>query len=162
MWLRRVWTATLGQLLRRVGGRRGVPSIARTVTETDLVNYANVTGCWFPLHTNREFAERTQFGEPVVQGTFLLGLAEGLLFRNGESGIRGNVGIDAVEFGRPMSVGDTIRFRVRVLDTEDVDDDSGIVTVRIRRLNDDTDVFLYHNRLRMVTREAAERTGTDR
>lgn len=138
-------------------------SMARTVTETDLVNYANATGCWFPLHTDREFAERTQFGEPVVQGTFLLGLAEGLLFRNGESGIRANVGIDAVEFGRPVFVGDTIRFRVRVVDTADVDDDSGIVTVRIRGLNDDADVFLeYQNRLRMVTREAAERTGTDR
>lgn len=133
-------------------------SMVRTITETDVVNYANATGCWFPLHTDREFAERTRFGEPVVQGTFLLGLAEGLLFKNGESGIRANVGIDGVEFERPVFVGDTVRFRVRVIDTEDVDAESGIVTVRIRGLDEDDDVFLgYRNRLLVVAHEAAGR-----
>ncbi|WP_254838586.1 MaoC family dehydratase [Natronomonas marina] len=132
-------------------------SIARTITETDLVAYANATGCWFPLHTDREFAERTRFGEPVVQGTFLLGLAEGLLFTNRPSGIRANAGIDDVSFERPVFVGDTVRFRVRVLDTEDVDEETGIVTVEIRGLKEDGDAFLeYENRLLMVTREAAD------
>jgi acyl dehydratase len=130
-------------------------SIARTITEADVVGYANATGCWFPLHTDREFAKRTRFGKPVVQGTFLLGLAEGLLFTNQPSGIRANAEIDTVEFERPVFIGDTVRFRVRVLDTEDVDDDAGIVTVGITGLTGEETFLEYENRLLMVTREVA-------
>lgn len=132
-------------------------SMARTLTETDLVNHANATGCWFPLHTDREFAARARYGEPVVQGTFLLGLAEGLLFGNGESGIRANAGIDDVTFERPVFVGDTVRFRVRVLEKENLDGGRGVATVEIRGLKSDDEIFLeYENQLLMVTREAAE------
>jgi len=35
---------------------------ARTVTEADIVNFAALTGDWYPLHTNVEYAEETQFG----------------------------------------------------------------------------------------------------
>jgi acyl dehydratase len=134
-------------------------SMARTVTETDLINHANATGCWFPLHTDREFASRTRYGEPVVQGTFLLGLAEGLLFGNGKSGIRANAGIDGIEFERPVFVGDTVRFRVRVLEKEALEGGRGVATVEIRGLKEDDEVFLeYENRLLMVTRDAAEET----
>lgn len=138
-------------------------SMSRTITETDMVSYANTTGCWFPLHTDREFAKDTRYGEPVVQGTFLIGLAEGLLFTNGESGIRANVGIKEVEFDRPVFVGDTIRYRVQVTERDDIDEETGIVTVRIRGLDEDDQVFLeYENRLLMVTRGVIERTENDR
>lgn len=129
-------------------------SMARTITEADVIAYANVTGCWFPLHTDAEFAAETRFGQPVVQGTYLLGLAEGLLFRNGPSGIRANAGMEDIEFRRPAFVGDTVRFRVTVLEKEPREDSGGYVTVRIEGINENDEVLVsYTNRLLMVSSE---------
>lgn len=127
-------------------------TIGRTVTESDVMNYANVTGCWLPIHTDREFAEGTDFGERVVQGTYLLGLAEGLLYGNQSTGIRANAGMDSIRFHQPVYFGDTIQFEAEVVETVDRSDDSGIVTLDIEGANQDEEtVVSYQTNLLMET-----------
>jgi 3-hydroxybutyryl-CoA dehydratase len=41
---------------------------SRTVTEADIVIFAGISGDFNPLHLNREFAERTQFGTTIAHG----------------------------------------------------------------------------------------------
>lgn len=110
-------------------------TIGRTITESDVVNYANATGCWFPLHTDKEFAASTMFGDRVVQGTFLVGLSEGLLFQNRETSIRANAGIGEITFHQPVYIDDTVRYTAEIVDKTPRDDDHGIVTAAIRCQN---------------------------
>src|SRR4029077_15642309 len=51
-------------------------SAGRTITETDIVNFAALTGDWTQLHTDVEYARTTIFGERVAHG--LLGLSVGI------------------------------------------------------------------------------------
>jgi acyl dehydratase len=131
-------------------------TIGRTITEADIVNYANVTGCWFPLHTDKEFAESTQFEGRVVQGTYLIGLAEGLLFQNRESSIRANAGISDITFHQPVYLDDTIHYTAEVLDKTSQDDGNGIVTAAIQCHNQrDETVLEFENRY-LVARPSQE------
>lgn len=133
-------------------------SIGRTITESDVIGYANTTGCWLPIHTDAEFATQTRYGKRLVQGTFLLGLAEGLLYTNEPTGIRANMGMTSVEFHHPVFIGDTISFEAEVTDTVERDTDSGIVTLDITGFNQDEEpVVSYTNRLLMITETAATR-----
>lgn len=148
-------TELLGRFYDDVEVGDRATTIGRTVTEADVVNYANVTGCWLPIHTDREFAAETDFGERVVQGTYLLGLAEGLLYSNEPTGIRANAGMEDIRFRRPVFFGDTVHFEVEVLDTTDRDESSGIVALGVdgRNQNDET-VVTYTTNLLMERSEA--------
>ncbi|WP_440008911.1 MaoC/PaaZ C-terminal domain-containing protein [Halomicrococcus sp. SG-WS-1] len=127
-------------------------TIGRTLTESDVTNYANATGCWLPIHTDREFAAETTYGERVVQGTFLLGLAEGLLYSNEPTGIRANAGMDNIRFHNPVFIGDTVHFEAEVLEKTDRGDSAGIVTLGIEGKNqDDQTVVEYQTNLLMQT-----------
>jgi acyl dehydratase len=50
----------------------------RTVTETDNVLFTTMTMNTQPLHLDAEFAARSQFGRPLVNSLFTLGLVVGL------------------------------------------------------------------------------------
>lgn len=146
---------TLGNFFDTVDVGDRVTTIGRTITEADVVTYANATGCWLPIHTDREFAAETAYGERVVQGTFLLGLAEGLLYSNEPTGIRANAGMDDIAFHRPVFIDDTIRFDVEVLEKTPRDDQSGIVTLDVEGTNQDGHtVVTYRTKLVMEERDA--------
>ncbi len=48
---------------------------ARTITETDIVNFAALTGDWYPLHTDIEYAKKGPFGERIAHGLLILSIA---------------------------------------------------------------------------------------
>ncbi len=54
---------------------------ARTITDTDIVNFAGVTGDFNPVHTDDEFARAGPFGERIAHGPMLVGMSFGLLSR---------------------------------------------------------------------------------
>ena len=43
-------------------------STGRTITETDIVNFAMFMGSWLELQTNDEFAQHTVYGKRIAQG----------------------------------------------------------------------------------------------
>lgn len=53
-------------------------SLGRTVTEMDNVLFSALTMNTQPLHVNEDFAGRTEFGQRIVNGIFILGLVVGL------------------------------------------------------------------------------------
>ena len=55
----------------------------RTITETDIVMFAALTGDWHPIHTNVEYAKKTIFGERIAHGMLGLTLGSALVFRLG-------------------------------------------------------------------------------
>src|ERR1035437_6531339 len=67
-------------LLGGMGDRCEFESPARTVTESDIVMYAGLSGDYNPLHINEEYAKQTQFGTRIAHGPLVYGIATGLLF----------------------------------------------------------------------------------
>jgi len=56
---------------------------ARTITEGDVVQFAQLTGDWNPIHTDVEFAKTTPYGQRLAHGLLGLSFAIGLLDRTG-------------------------------------------------------------------------------
>jgi len=92
-------------------------SPARTVTETDLVSFAMLSGDWNAIHTDEEFARETFYGKRVVHGLFGLSMMTGLLDRTGLFGgsAIAMLGIKDWQFKAPIFVGDTLHFEMEIV-----------------------------------------------
>src|SRR4051812_44007788 len=53
-------------------------SPGRTVTETDIVNFAGLSGDFNPIHTDHEFARSTPFRRPVAHGILIWAISSGM------------------------------------------------------------------------------------
>ena len=87
-----------------------------TVTESHVVGWAGLTGDFYPLHMDQEYASRTQFGGRIAHGPMIFALAVGLV---AQSGIGGDaaiawIGVDKMRMQAPVRIGDTVRVTVEV------------------------------------------------
>jgi 3-hydroxybutyryl-CoA dehydratase len=93
---------------------------ARTVTETDVVQFAGLSSDYNPIHTDAEFAKQTPFGQRIAHGLLIVALASGLAARTGV--LDGTTiafrEISNWKFSRPVFIGDTIRVVLRVVETK--------------------------------------------
>jgi len=85
-----------------------------TVTETDIVNFANVSGDNFYAHMDETSLEGTIFERRVAHGYFLLSKAAGLFVDPKKGPVLLNYGIDEARFTKPVYVGTTIAVRLTV------------------------------------------------
>jgi acyl dehydratase len=89
--------------------------ITRTVTEADNVWFSCLTMNPQPLHVDRHFAATTEFGQPLVNSLFTLGLMIGISVNDLTVGtIVANLGMTEVKFPAPLFHGDTIRVETTV------------------------------------------------
>jgi acyl dehydratase len=98
-----------------------IESASRTITETDIVMFAGLSGDYNQLHTDAEFAKGTLFGERVAHGLLGLSVASGLAQRLGF--IEGTVQAFrelSWKFRGPILIGDTIRTRFTVRAKKDM------------------------------------------
>ena len=88
---------------------------SKTVTEADIVNFASLSGDWNPLHTDEEFAKKTQFGERIAHGLLSLAIASGLLDKIGliDGTTIAFLGLDW-RFRGAVKIGDTITVKIVV------------------------------------------------
>ncbi|HEX9680056.1 MAG TPA: MaoC/PaaZ C-terminal domain-containing protein [Anaerolineales bacterium] len=88
----------------------------RTVTETDVVAFAALTGDWNPIHSDVVFAATAPFGQRVAHGALGLSLALGLAARTGmmEGTVLAFREIEEWKFRLPVFLGDTIRAELTV------------------------------------------------
>jgi acyl dehydratase len=93
-------------------------SMARTVTETDIVNFAGISGDYSPIHVDREFAKTTPFGMPIAHGLLVFSIGSGLGLNVPPMRTMAFIGIREWQFKGPVFIGDTIRLRTRVLEKE--------------------------------------------
>jgi len=89
---------------------------ARTITESDVVAFAGLSGDFNPIHTDVEFARDTPYGQRVVYGLLGLSVLTGLLDRTGlfSGSAIAMLGIRDWTFTAPVFIGDTIHFRLTI------------------------------------------------
>ena len=110
---------------------------ARTITETDVVNFAALTGDWNPLHTDVEFARTTVFGQRIAHGLLVLSIASGLITRLGL--IEGTAEAFrelSWKFRAPVFIGDTIHAVATVTEARPLPRlNSGMVILEVSVIN---------------------------
>lgn len=114
-----------------------VESPARTITESDVVLFAGLSGDYNPLHTDAEYAKGTIFGTRVAHGLLGLSVASGLAWRTGflEGTAEALIGVDW-KFRAPIRIGDTIRLRAEVSQKREMARlGGGFVTFTVTLLN---------------------------
>jgi acyl dehydratase len=114
-------------------------SVGRTVTETDVVMHAAMGGDWTEVHTNRAYAETSTFGQRVVHAPLTFQIQMGLLVRCGifERTVLAYLGIEAMDFPRPLFIDDTIKLTATVANTRELAsrNDGGLVALETTVLN---------------------------
>lgn len=105
--------------------------IRRTVTETDNMWFSNATYNPAAIHIDAEYCKGTEFGRPLVNSIFTLGLVIGLSVQDTTLGTTvANLGMSDTRFPKPVFAGDTIRSRTTVTEIRESKSrpNSGIVT----------------------------------
>jgi acyl dehydratase len=104
-------------------GRSFGPSSWRTITQDEVVAFADVTGDRNPVHLDPEFAKSTPFGGTIVHGYLTLGLVVPMMaevFQVTGFGVGINYGLDRLRFPAPVPVGARVRVVGEVLAVEEV------------------------------------------
>lgn len=92
-------------------------ALTRTVTETDNVLFSTMTMNPARLHLDAEYAAtETEFGRPLVNSMFTLGLLVGMSVLETTHGTTvANLGFQAVRFPAPVFIGDTLHAETEVV-----------------------------------------------
>ena len=92
----------------------------RTITESDIVSFAGISGDYNQIHTDSEFSKGTPFGQRVAHGLLGLSIASGLAMRTGvlEGTVIAFREINNWKFSNPIYIGDTIHVELNILDTK--------------------------------------------
>ena len=96
-----------------------IQTAARTITETDIVNFAGLSGDFNFIHTNAEAARETPFGQRVAHGMLVASIATGLSVQQGF--IDGTtLAFRELEwkFTKPVFIGDTVHVQIKVTEAK--------------------------------------------
>ncbi len=101
-------------------GRVFEHALSRTVTEADNMWFCNATLNPQPLHIDFHFAAETEYGQPLVNSLFTLGLVIGMTVAETTLGTTvGNLAMTDINFPRPVFHGDTIKSRTTIKSTRE-------------------------------------------
>jgi 3-hydroxybutyryl-CoA dehydratase len=109
---------------------------ARTITESDVVMFSMFSGDWYPLHTDKEYAKDSPFGERIAHGMLVLSVMTGLVELD-PGYIIAFYGMDNVRFVQPTKIGDTIRVESKVLEVQEKNNKAGVVAFNVEVKNQD-------------------------
>jgi acyl dehydratase len=105
-------------------------SPARTITSTDIVNFACLSGDFNEVHTNFEYCRSTQFGGPIAHGPLVYAVMGGLQYASGVNDVTllALLQIDEWKMLGAVKHGDTIRLQSKVMEKrESSKADRGVV-----------------------------------
>ena len=115
-------------------------AIRRTVTEADNTFFSCLTHNPQPLHLDREFCAGTEWGQPLMNSLFTLGLMVGISVNDLTVGTTiANLGMTEVTFPAPLFQGDTVSVTTRIASKRDSRSrpDAGIVEFEHRAYKQD-------------------------
>lgn len=98
-------------------GQVFVHEVRRTVTDMDNMLFSSLTYNPAALHIDHAYAATSEFGKPLMNSIFTLGLVIGLSVQDTTFGTTvANLGMSETTFPKPVFAGDTIRAETRVID----------------------------------------------
>ena len=128
-----------------------IQTAGRTITETDIVNFAGLSGDFNFIHTNAEAASETPFGQRVAHGMLVASIATGLAVQQGF--------IDGTtlafreldwKFTKPVFIGDTVYVQIKVTETKSMARLGGGLVVFEARVLNQRDEVVHKGEMKML------------
>jgi 3-hydroxybutyryl-CoA dehydratase len=115
----------------------------RTITETDIIQFAGLSGDFNQIHMDAEFCQKTAIGQRVAHGLLVASVASGLAVQTGV--LKGTVivfrEIAEWKFVKPILIGDTIHVELHVIETKPMHrTEGGLVTLKLEVINQKQEV----------------------
>ena len=131
--------------------------LGRTVSEADNTWFTLLTMNTNQMHFNRPFAERTEFGQPLVVSTLTLAIVLGLSVADTSENAVANLGWGDIKLPKPVFAGDTLWAESEVLTVRESKSrpSVGIVGIRTRGINQRAEVVIEFTRSFMVFKHDA-------
>ena len=131
----------------------------RTITETDIVNYAGLTGDFNPQYVDAEFAKQSIYGERIAHPTLAFSIAYGLWLHAwhrfplpaNKRTAAGHLG-DTATFLAPVKIGDTVRNRWNILNNRFSKSrpELGIITFGLQVINQRSEIVIDGSTTMMI------------
>ncbi|AWB32934.1 MaoC family dehydratase [Orrella marina] len=132
--------------------------LTRSITEMDNMLFCNMTLNPQPLHIDFEFAKQTEFGKPLVNSLFTLGLVIGISVADTTLGTTvANLGMQDTRFPAPVFHGDTIRVETTVKSVRESKSrpNAGIIEFEHKGINQRDEVVCICLRSALMKRKPA-------
>ena len=139
-------------------GQQFEHEIRRTLTEADNMWFSNATCNPAAVHIDAEYCKGTEFGRPLVNSIFTLGLVIGLSVQDTTLGTTvANLGMTDTRFPKPVFYGDTLRSVTVVKDIRESKSrpNAGIVTFMHTGLNQRNEEVCVCTRQALMLRKPA-------
>ena len=130
-------------------------SRTRTVTESDIVNFAGLSGDFVELHMSETYAAKGPFGKRIAHGALVFSISTGLSIQLNQiqETVIAFYGVDKLRFTRPVFIGDTIHVVKKVVKKEQKGEDRGVITFETSVLNQfDEPVIVYYDKVLLKAR----------
>lgn len=93
-------------------------SLGRTITESDIINFAGLSGDFNPIHLDDQFASTTPFRKRIAHGLLVFSVASGLGLYSPPMRTLAFLSIREWHFRGPVFIGDTLRAVSKILSKE--------------------------------------------
>lgn len=132
-------------------------TVGRTITETDIVNFAGLSGDFNPIHMDQSFAEKTFFKKRIAHGILVFSVASGLFTQSEMNTFMKKSVIALMEikwkFLKPVFIGDTIHLEVEIIEKKETSKpDRGIVILKRTVVNQKGDAVQEGDIIMMIRR----------
>ena len=124
----------------------------RTVTETDNTWFTLLTMNQHPLHFDKEYGAKTEFGRVLVNSCLTISLVTGMSVSDISQKTIANLGWDKVRLSGPVFVGDTLYAESQVLSKRESNSrpNQGIVSVETKGIKQDESVVISFERSMLI------------
>jgi itaconyl-CoA hydratase len=126
--------------------------LGRTVTQTDNVWFTLLTQNTNPIHFDTVYAEKTEFGRPLVDSTFTVALVTGQSVSDISQNVMANLGWDEIRLLNPVFEGDTIYSYSELYEKRESKSrpEAGIIKVKTIGYNQNSEVVIEFKRTMLV------------
>ena len=124
----------------------------RTITETDNTWFTLLTMNQHPLHFDKEYGAKTEFGTVLVNSCLTISLVTGMSVSDISQKTIANLGWDKVRLSGPVFVGDTLYAESQVLSKRESNSrpNQGIVSVETKGIKQDESVVISFERSMLI------------
>ncbi len=130
-------------------GQKFSHEIRRTLTDMDNILFSALTYNPAAVHIDHEYARSTEFGKPLMNSIFTLGVVIGVSVGDTTLGTTvGNLGFEETKFPRPVFAGDTLHVETTIAAVRESKSrpTQGIVTFEHRGFNQRNEEVVYCRR----------------
>lgn len=127
-------------------------AVSKTIFESDNNLFSLLTMNHHPVHTNADYAKKTQHGQILVVGTLVFSLVVGMTVSDISGKAIANLDYENIEHTKPVFIGDTIYAETTILDVKRSKSkpDRGVIYVETRAYNQNGDQVLKFRRHALI------------